>query len=68
MGYVDNVSPSAGLGSSLFDTIQVSIMKVSNLPLGYGYLTVFLFSIPFGSIYHARTFIRRLNHPSINMV
>ena len=29
---------------------------------------VFLFSIPFGCIYHARTFINRQNHPSISMV
>ena len=34
----------------------------------YGYLTVILFSIPLGSIYHARILILRQNHPSINMV
>jgi hypothetical protein len=27
-----------------------------------------LFSIPFGCIYHARTFIPGQNHPSINVV
>ena len=29
---------------------------------------VFLFLIPFGCIYHARTFTHRQNHPSISMV
>ena len=36
--------------------------------VGYKYLTVVLSSIPFGSSYHARTFIPRRNHLSINMV
>ena len=46
-------------GIVLFDTIQVSIMRDFTffIPIGYGYLTVFLLSIPFGCIYHARTFI-----------
>ena len=29
------------------------------IPIGYGYIMAFLFSIPFGSICHARTFIFR---------
>ena len=29
------------------------------IPLGHEYLTLFLFTIPFGSIYHASTFIPR---------
>ena len=46
-----------------FYTIQVSIMRISHflIPVGYGYLTVYLFSIPIGSIYHARVFIPRQN-------
>ena len=50
-------------------TIQVSTVRISHflIPVGYGYLTVYLFSIPFGSIYHARVFIPRQNHPSIYM-
>ena len=39
---------------TLFDTSSIWV------------LTVFLFSIPFGSRYHARTFIPRYNLPSIN--
>ena len=31
-------------------------------------LLVFLFSIHFGSVYHANTFTPRQNHPSINIV
>ena len=38
------------------------------IPVRYGYLTVFLFLIPFGFIYHARIFILTQNCPSINMV
>ena len=34
----------------------------------YGYLTIFLFSMPFKSIYHAKTFTSRQNGPGINMV
>ena len=36
----------------LFNTIQVSLMRISHfwIPVGYGYLMAFLFSIPFGSI------------------
>ena len=36
-------------------------MRISHflIPVGYGSLMVFLYSIPFGSIYHARTFIPR---------
>lgn len=36
--------------------------------LGYGYLMAFLFSISFGSINHATTFIPMQDRPSINMV
>ena len=45
-------------------------MKVSHflIPVGYEYLMVFLFSIPFGYIYYVRTLIPRQNRPSINMV
>lgn len=31
-------------------------------------LPMFLFSIPLGSVYHARAFVPRQNHPSKNMV
>ena len=30
-----------------------------SIPVGYGYLTVFLFPIPFGFIYHVKIFIPR---------
>ena len=45
-------------------------MRISQflIPVGHEYLTVFLFLIPFGSIYHARIFIPRQNYPSINVV
>ena len=41
------------------------------IPLGYGYLNalIYLFILtPFKSIYHARIFIPKYNHPSINIV
>lgn len=39
--------------------IRVFIMRIPHflLPVGYGCLTIFLLSIPFGSIRHVRTFI-----------
>ena len=41
--------------------IQVSSMRNFHflIPIGHGYLTIFLFSIPFWSMYHARTFMPR---------
>ena len=68
--YLRYVSTSVGLILPSFDTIRVSIMRISQfvIPVGYEYLTVFLFSIPFGSTYHARIFIPRQNYPSINVV
>lgn len=42
--------------SPYFDTYEVSIM------------TIYLFSIPFKSIYHARIFISRQNRPNTEMV
>jgi hypothetical protein len=44
-------------GFTFFDTSRVLI-----------YMMVFLFSIPFESTFHARTFIPRENPPSINML
>ena len=41
-------------------------MRIS--PVGHGYAMVVLFSIPFGSIYHARTYIPTQNRPGIKMV
>ena len=40
-------------------TIWVSITRISHflIPVEYGYLTVFVFLIPLGSIYHTRSFI-----------
>ena len=38
------------------------------IPVGYGYLTVFLFSVPLESIYNSRTFTPRQNHAGMNMV
>ena len=39
-------------------SIWVLIMRISHffIPIGYGYSIVFLFSIPFRSIYYVRTF------------
>jgi hypothetical protein len=58
------------LVSSIFDTIRVSIMRNSHFfyTNTVWVLTAFLFSIPFGFIYHDRAFIPRQNRPSINMV
>ena len=38
------------------------------IQVGYGYLMAFLLAKPFGSIYHARIFIPKYNHPHINVV
>ena len=38
------------------------------MPVAHGYLTVNFVSIPFGYIYHAKTFIPGQNRPTINMV
>ena len=48
-------------GIIFFDATWVSITRTSHflIPVGYGYLTVFLFPLLCGSIYHARTFIPR---------
>ena len=64
------VSTSVGLVLSSLDTIRVSKMRIPQFlkPVGYEYLTVILFLIPFGSIYHARIFICGQNYPSINVV
>jgi hypothetical protein len=32
---------------------KVELVSIFLIPIGYGYLMVFLYSIPFGSIYHA---------------
>ena len=64
------LTSSVGLVLSLFDsTVWVSIVRIPHflIPVGYGYMVAFLFSIPFGSIYHSRTFIPRQNGPSMNM-
>ena len=55
------VCTSFGLVLSFYYSIWVSIMRISHflMPVGYGYMTVFVFLIPFGSIQHARTFICR---------
>jgi hypothetical protein len=68
--YLRYVSTTVGLVLSSLDTIQVSIMRIWQflIPKGYEYLTVFLFLIPFGSIYHARFFIPGQNYPSIIVV
>ena len=41
-----------GMTWSFFETIHVSITGISQfkIPVGYGYLTVFLFLLPFGNI------------------
>lgn len=43
------------------DTIWVSTVRILDVLIlvGYGYLTIFLFSIAFGSILHGGTFIPR---------
>ena len=53
------VLTSVGLASSVLDTTYVSIMRISHLwmSIGYRYFTMFLVAMPFGSIYHARTFM-----------
>ena len=53
-----------------FDAILESIMRISNflIPVGYGYLIVNLFWIPFVSVYYARAFRPKQNRPSINIV
>ena len=58
---VKEVQTSVGLVSSFCDTIWITIMRISHvlIPVGNGYLMVFVFSTPFRSIYHARTFIPR---------
>ena len=55
---------------SFFHTIWVFIMRISHfiIPVGYGYLTVFLFSIHLGQYTMQKNFIPRQNGPSINMV
>ena len=47
--------------SCFLNIIWVIIMRISHflLPVGYGYLMVFLFPIPFGFIYHPRSFMPR---------
>ena len=62
---------SVGLVIYLFlNTIRVSTLKISSFYFNanrvWG-LTVFLFAISLEYIYHARTFIPKQNHPSINM-
>lgn len=58
---IHEVCTSVELVSSFVYTAWVSIMRISHylIPVGYGYFTIFLFSIPCGSIYHARTFLPR---------
>ena len=56
------VCTSFGLVLSLYYYgMWVSIMRISHflMPVGYGYTTVFVFLIPFGSIQHATSFICR---------
>ena len=60
----DILETSVGLVSSFCHTIRISLFL---LPVGYGYLTVLLFWIPFGSIYHVRTFVPSQSHPSIRI-
>ena len=60
------------LGSSFIDTTWIFILRISHFTF-LDTSRVWIFdgnrvSIPFGSIYHARTFILRLNRPGINMV
>ena len=56
----DTLYTSVGLVSSSFDSIQVSIMWISDFLIPVRYvLDGILFSIPFRFIYHARTFISR---------
>ena len=67
---LEKVQTSVGLVWSYFDAILESIMRISHflIPVGYGYLMVDLFWIPFGSVYYARAFIPKQNRPSINIV
>jgi hypothetical protein len=60
-------SPSPACGKHLTPNYQIQVHKFL-IPVGHGYLTIFLFSIPFGSIHHARTFILYVKAPCINMV
>ena len=48
--------------------ILSSRISSSHFIIQIGYSIVFLFSISFKSIYHARTFISRLNRLSINLI
>lgn len=53
------IRTSVGLVSSFFDTSQESVLRISqiSIPLGYEYLTVYLFPIPFEPIYQAMIFM-----------
>lgn len=68
---ISKVQTSIGLVYSFVDTSWVPMMRISiffmrtRVRVREG---SFFFSIPFGSIYYARTFILRQNCPSINMV
>ena len=67
---LDQLSISDELVMSFLETIQVSITGASHffMQLGYVSLTIFVLSIPFMSICHARLFIYGENRPSVNMV
>ena len=55
----------------LLNTIQISIKRnlhFYSISIEYRYLTMFLFSMPFGSIYHVRIIVPRKQCSSIAMV
>ena len=63
-----SVHTSVGLVSCFYDTILGIYNENFPFFVTIRCLMVLLFSIPFESVYHARTFIPMQNHSSINMV